>query len=264
MTHRARQTTVALAVGLAVSLGGLTVIHATTDSSAQTQALRPQLAVAVTDDPPVPPATDPPAPVANHTLTSGKCGKAKGRATWRVGSVQCHRMDSGGAVVAIARGKSAVKYSGTPVEREIKYVAANWYTQGATKYSYIPNEDCANFVSQALSARGWKSSPSWKRGSKDWISSTHLRKWILRTHPGVKELSGVASFSKVKVGDIAQFDWDNSGNRDHTAIVTSVQLMADGTYKVSVGEHTDPYEYRGVLHMITVVHPGAKVYFLSL
>lgn len=263
MTRGARQTVVAL--GIALSVVGLTLVHATGDSFDHAAVLRPQLTVAVADgdDPPAPPATDPPAPVPNHTLTPGKCGKAKGRATWKVGTVQCQRMDSG-AIVAIARGKSAVKYSGTPVEREIKYVDANWYTQGATKYRYLPNEDCANFVSQALSARGWKSSPSWKPGSKDWISSTHLRKWILRTHPGVKELSGVASFSKVKVGDIAQFDWDNSGNRDHTAIVTSVQLKADGTYKVSVGEHTDPYEYRGVLHVVTVVHPGADVYFLSL
>ena len=212
---------------------------------------------------PTPTSTDPPAPVQNHTLAAEKCGKSKGREAWEVGSLQCQVMDTG-AIVGIHRGKAAVKYSGTAVQKELNYLDDNWYTQGDRRYTYLPNEDCANFVSQALRARGWATTSSWKPGSTDWISSTHLRKWILDHHKSVKELKGVAAFSKVKVGDIAQFDWKNKGIRNHTAIVTAVQVMADGSYNVWVGEHTDPYEYRNVLDVITVTHPGATVYFLSL
>jgi hypothetical protein len=80
----------------------------------------------------------------------------------------------------------------------------------------------------------------------------------------VTELKGVAAFSQVKVGDIAQFDWYNKGIRNHTAIVTKVAQLGDGSWRVWVGEHTDPYEYRNVTQMITETHPGATVYFLSL
>jgi hypothetical protein len=172
-------------------------------------------------------------------------------------------MDVTGAIVAIHKGAAPVAYSGTPVQREIQYVDANWYTQGAAGYAYVPNEDCANFASQALLARGWPLTQDWHEYTLAWVSSTHLRNWMLSTHPRVKELTGVASFSQVKVGDIAQFDWDNTGVRDHTAIVTAV-LRVNGVLQVYVGEHTDPYEYRSVREMITTVHPGASVYFLSL
>ena len=199
----------------------------------------------------------------NHTLTQEGCGPARGRAAWSDGPVQCHRMDNG-AVVAIHAGSAPISYTGTPTENEIAYVDANWFTQGATGYSYIPDEDCANFVSEALVARGWATTIDWKRNSIDWVSSTHLRGWILAHHPSVKELKGVAAFSEVKVGDIAQFDWYNKGIRNHTAIVTKVSQLSDGSWRVWVGEHTDPYEYRNVTEMISETHPGATVYFLSL
>lgn len=215
--------------------------------------------------PPNPPwrVPGPRAPVQNRTLTAGDCGPSRGRQAWQVGSAQCN-LDDSGAIVALYRGKPPVTYSGTPVQREIAYVDANWYTQGTTNYSYIPNEDCANFVSQALHARGWAYTKLWHPNTIDWVSSTHLRAWILSHYPDVTELRGIAAFSQVKVGDIAQFDWHNAGIRNHTAIVTAVHRMADGTYRVWVGEHTDPYEYRSVLQMVTVTHPGATVYFLSL
>ena len=201
-------------------------------------------------------------PTPNHVLGPEGCGPAHGRAAWWNGKVECHVMD-GGAIVAIHRGAHLRTYTGTPTQKEIDYVNANWYTLGASGYSYLPNEDCANFVSQALRSRGWKTTPTWHPGSVNWVSSTHLRAWVLANHTA-HELKGVASFSQVKVGDIAQFDWKNTGIRDHTAIVTKVTQLADGTWQVWVGEHTDPYQYRNVRSMITKTHPGASVYFLSL
>jgi hypothetical protein len=203
-----------------------------------------------------------PRPTPNHTLTPEGCGAPHGRVTWWIGRVQCHVMD-GGAIVAIHRGGPLRKYTGTPTEKEIDYVDANWYTLGAEGYTYLPDEDCANFVSQALKARGWATTAAWHPGSVDWISSTHLRAWVL-AHHSATELKGIASFSQVKVGDIAQFDWKNTGIRNHTAIVTKVAQLSDGSWQVWVGEHTDPYEYRNVRTVVTKTHPGATVYFLSL
>ena len=201
-------------------------------------------------------------PTPNHTLSPEGCGAAHGRPAWWNGPVECHVMD-GGAIVAIHRGKAKRTYTGTPTEKEIDYVDANWYTLGASGYEYLPNEDCANFVSEALLARGWQTTKAWHPGSVDWVSSTHLRAWVL-AHHSATELHGTSSFSQVKVGDIAQFDWKNTGIRNHTAIVTKVAQLADGTWDVWVGEHTDPYQYRNVRSMITKTHPGARVYFLSL
>jgi hypothetical protein len=203
-----------------------------------------------------------PHPAQNHTLKPEGCGKPHGRAAWWDGAVQCHVMD-GGAIVAIHRGGKQPKYSGTPTDREIEYVDKFWYTLGASGYDYLPNEDCANFVSEALHARGWAWTKAWQPHSIDWVSSTHLRAWIL-AHHSATELKGISAFSQVKVGDIAQFDWYNKGIRNHTAIVTKVEQLSDGTWDVWVGEHTDPYEYRNVRSMVTKTHPGATVYFLSL
>ncbi|MEB0303397.1 amidase domain-containing protein, partial [Mucilaginibacter sp. 5C4] len=44
--------------------------------------------------------------------------------------------------------------------------------------------------------------------------------------------------SRVKVGDIVQFDWDRSGDKDHTGIVTRVVKDASGTHLYYAG-HTE-------------------------
>ena len=48
-----------------------------------------------------------------------------------------------------------------------------------------------------------------------------------------------AQRDQVKVGDIAQFDWDNSGDRDHTAIVTRVDKTASGMQIYYAGHTND-------------------------
>ena len=72
-------------------------------------------------------------------------------------------------------------------------------------------------------------------------SSTALRDYLLtRTDRAAYLDDGQRSL--VKVGDIAQFDWDGSGDRDHTAVVTRVEHTDDGT-KVWVGGHTKDADY---------------------
>jgi hypothetical protein len=83
-----------------------------------------------------------------------------------MGSIQCN-LDGSGAIVALHRGGAPVSYSGTRVQCEIACVDANWFTQGQTNYSCIRNEDCTNFVSEALHARGWGVTSRWSPNTID-------------------------------------------------------------------------------------------------
>lgn len=203
---------------------------------------------------------------------SAACGNRAGKPAWSIPGAQCHRMDDG-RIVALKQGPAfnLSQYTGTPVEQQMEYIAQYWNTTGPPNFGYIPNEDCANFTSQTLVARGYTMDGSWynnggiNQASAAWISSSHLRSYLL-TKPGVQELSN-AQRAQVKVGDIAQFAWYNdsaNGNRDHTTVVTKITTDPDGHINIFVGEHTDPYQYRNVDYMINTVHPGAEVFFLSL
>ncbi|HEY8318411.1 MAG TPA: amidase domain-containing protein [Amnibacterium sp.] len=47
------------------------------------------------------------------------------------------------------------------VDREMAYAAANWNQRRSARFGYIPKNDCVNFTSQLLTARGWKESAAW-------------------------------------------------------------------------------------------------------
>ena len=64
----------------------------------------------------------------------------------------------------------------------------------------------------------------------------------------------------MSVGDIVQFDWDQSGDRDHTGIVTKV-THDDGGTQVYFAGHTLDSDYRSVDTAITEDHPGGAVYY---
>ena len=68
----------------------------------------------------------------------------------------------------------------------------------------------------------------------------------------------------MKVGDIVQFDWDDSGDRDHTGIVTSVTTEADGSITIHYAGHTDATFDRSVDWAITELHPGGVAYYWSI
>ena len=88
---------------------------------------------------------------------------------------------------------------------------------------------------------GWYLDRATGAMSPTWASSTALRDYLLtRTDRAAYLDDGQRSL--VKVGDIAQFDWDGSGDRDHTAVVTRVEHTDDGT-KVWVGGHTKDADY---------------------
>lgn len=141
------------------------------------------------------------------------------------------------------------------VDREMAYVERYWQHPNPAYGSY-GGTDCVNFTSQALHARGWAMTPAWgssellgrHAATRTWISSTAMMHW-LGSRPDLAVAVDDRHRADVAVGDIAQFDWDGSGDRDHTAIVSRVLRLADGRIEIDVAEHSpsgmyDPVDRR--------------------
>jgi len=148
------------------------------------------------------------------------------------------------------------------IERQMDYVMKHWNSYNSAEYIVISGADCANFTSQSLAARGWKFTSQWYYTaagySPSWISSTALRDYLATQTNRATDLG--SDRSQVKVGDVAQFDWDNSGDRDHTTIVSRVEHTDSGT-KVWVAGHTKDSDYWNVDEAIA---SGGSVYFWSI
>ena len=173
---------------------------------------------------------------------------------------------SGASVVARLERTSADVSA--EVRAQLDYVLANFSAHSSERYGYIPEYDCANFASQSLIARGWSPDEDWwfasdaLESSSSWRSSTALREYLLGRGE-VRELSD-ADRGEVRLGDIVQFDWDNSGDRDHTGIVTRIERLSDGSTRVFYAGHTDDTDFRSVDSAITELHPGASAYYLAI
>ena len=156
------------------------------------------------------------------------------------------------------------------VSREMAYVQRYWAHPNTGRFGDFGGTDCVNFTSQALLARGWNMTADWgssKAGdrvayTKAWISSTALMRY-LRAHPKLGAAVTDAHRDRVAVGDVAQFDWDRSGDRDHTVVVTGVQRQPDGTTEVFVAGHSPSYDSMPVDRLLAQ-HPGAAVYYWHL
>jgi hypothetical protein len=152
------------------------------------------------------------------------------------------------------------------VARQMRYIAAHYADKSAKRWGYIPKNNCANFASQTLAARGLKQTELWhnKNGftwnfSRTWVSSTALSRYLL-AQPGAKQFT-YGQIQKVQIGDLAFFDWDSSGDRDHSAIVTAVMPTENGP-KIFYASHTAHGRYQSVELAKTLLHPGGKVFFV--
>jgi len=152
------------------------------------------------------------------------------------------------AEVPMAPRTLTLTYTSDPgIDAQVAYVLTYWSSYNSAEWPVIDGYDCANFASQALIARGWAMDGGWylDRGtgamSPSWASSTALRDYLLTRTDRATYLDD-SQRSSVKVGDVAQFDWDGSGDRDHTAVVTRVEHTDDGT-RVWVGGHTKDADY---------------------
>ncbi len=157
------------------------------------------------------------------------------------------------------------------VAAQLAYVEANWQSTSNEEFGFLEASDCVNFASQSLLERGWQPDDEWwyepggdpYAHASPWISSTAFRDY-LEAHPERATALTDDQRDQVKVGDIVQFDWDNSGDRDHTGIVTGVTTNADGTISIAYAGHTDPTYDFTVDEAITVKHPGGTAYYWSI
>jgi len=152
------------------------------------------------------------------------------------------------------------------ITAQVGYVLTFWSSYNTAEYTVLSGVDCANFASQSLVARGWAMDGTWyydrSTGAMGpaWSSSTALRDYLL-TRTDVATALDDSRRDAVKAGDIAQFDWDDSGDRDHTAVVTRVEHTATGT-KVWVGGHTKDADYWDVDEALE--SGGGSVSYFSL
>ncbi len=127
------------------------------------------------------------------------------------------------------------------VTAQTDYVLSYWQNYNP-EFNAIYGNDCVNFTSQGLLARGWQMDAEWNvtggAGTAPWISSTAFRDYMA-AHPERGTALDDSQRSSVKVGDIAQFDWDNSGDKDHTSTVTRVDKTDNGTVIYVAGHSKD-------------------------
>jgi len=166
------------------------------------------------------------------------------------------------AAVLLLSGCTPSAPATTGPDAQLDYLLAHWDDRNEAGYGSFGGTDCVNFASQGLVARGWEMDEDWwhlevlwsHQYSKAWVSSTAFRDY-LAGHP---ELAVDASADEVVVGDIVQFDYDDSGNRDHTATVSRVD--DDGT--IHVVQHSDDADYRTVEEQLAAHDEGGgRVYY---
>ncbi|WP_177232053.1 amidase domain-containing protein [Agromyces sp. CF514] len=156
------------------------------------------------------------------------------------------------------------------VSEQMQYVQDNWDSTWSDEYGFIDENDCMDFASQSLIARGWVEDEDWwyavgdaYSSSAAWRSSTAFMEY-LESRPDLATMLTDDQRDQVKVGDIVQFDWDDSGDRDHTGIVTAVVTNDDGSIDVLYAGHTDATWDRSVDYAITEMHPGGDVTYWSI
>jgi hypothetical protein len=177
------------------------------------------------------------------------------------------------AAVAEPRNTPAATAEPVPVDpavqAQLDYALAHWNDYNTDQYGVITGTDCVNFTSQALIERGWTMDDAWYASgtgsdfdfSSPWVSSTAFMNYVADT--GRATALTDDQRDQVKLGDVVQFDWDNSGDRDHTAIVSRIEGTGDDIEIFYVG-HTDDTDYRSVDVAITENHPGGTAYYWSI
>ena len=162
------------------------------------------------------------------------------------------RIEAGGGLIA--------DYGPTlGVETQMEYAYIHWNNYNTAQFGdFNPmGGDCVNFVSQTLIARGIPMMGDWynyvdSSGVRRWTASfVHVPSfdaWIGGHHHSVK-----VQFSqrdRIKVGDVAVFDWNNNNSLDHAMVVADVYSL-HGQIKVALIGHNNDHNYRdldGVLN----------------
>jgi len=178
---------------------------------------------------------------------------------------------SGCASVHDAKPHGLVVRSINPaVIAQVDYAKAHYKKPNTAIFGDLGGTDCVNFTSQTLLARGWKMTADWALSSdssgmhytRPWISSTGLH-YYLASHPELATALGWNQRGQVSVGDIVQFDWDASGDRDHTAIVSGI--IRTGAKRVLLLSSHSPAAFDWPIDEAIAEHGSStKVYFWHL
>ncbi|EPR77455.1 hypothetical protein ADILRU_0154 [Leifsonia rubra CMS 76R] len=159
----------------------------------------------------------------------------------------------------------------SPVDSQMQYVMAHWNNYNAEEFGDLNpvGGDCANFASQSLIKRGWTMTDSWFNfdAGGNWGSAwgyvPSFETWLTANPQlGASKLS-FDERSKVKVGDLAVFDWNNNDYLDHIQVVSAVTTV-DGVTTIKMVGHNLDTNYRDLDETITVDHPGATGHFWSI
>ena len=180
------------------------------------------------------------------------------------GPVPVRLLDATGAVVA------ATTWRYRPVDgvdRQLAYVLRYWQDYNPA-YQRLGDTDCVDFASQSLLERGWREQGAWTHAEQvhlsgaAWVSSTAFRDFMA-ARPELGTALTDDQRDRVRLGDVVQFDWDGTGDRDHTGVVTRITRTADGI-RIGFAGHTKDSDYRDVDDSITVDHPGGRAFYWSL
>jgi hypothetical protein len=159
----------------------------------------------------------------------------------------------------------------TPVDAQMNYLLTYWQNRNEAEYGSYGDNDCVNFTSQSLIARGWVEDSEWNHtansdGSHEyssaWLSSTSMMKYFT-ARPELASALTDEQRDQVVIGDIVQFDWDNSGDRDHTGVVTRIEGTGADRVIYFAGHSLDS-DFRSVDVAITTDHPGGTAYYWHL
>ena len=165
------------------------------------------------------------------------------------------------------------------LDKQMAYAGSHWTLTSSATFGYIPGNDCADFTSQTLLARGWKQSWQWYDtgaapktklpiASATWVSSTAMSDW-LRTRPDlVKHLSyAQADRDQVAVGDIVQFNWNiktSPGVWQHTAVVSKVVNLPNGHHDFYYTAHTNNQLFGGTTGYLVAGNKYLRIQFWHL
>jgi hypothetical protein len=171
---------------------------------------------------------------------------------------------AGSAIV----GRTTLAYAPVDgVDRQLQYLLQHWKDYNPA-YQPLGTTDCVDFASQSLLARGWRQQDDWTHAEQvaesggAWISSTLFRDFM-RRHPELGTALTDDERAKVRLGDVVQFDWDGTGDRDHTGVVTRITREGD-RIRIGFAGHTLDSDYRDVDDAITKDHPGGAAFYWSL
>ncbi|MDO9397180.1 MAG: amidase domain-containing protein [Herbiconiux sp.] len=159
----------------------------------------------------------------------------------------------------------------TPVDAQMAYAFAHWQDYNLAEWGEFPDNDCGNFVNQAMLQRGWEQNADWYSDyattgdySYSWIRGNQMDAYYA-SRPDTTRYD-FDDRSQLKIGDVVMFDWDpqNDNGVDHTMIISKVSVGTDGGIDIAMVGHTLDATYRDLDNAVTVEKPGGTAHFWSI